>query len=65
MLTFDRLVGFKPNSRFFYPPFFWHVSMEKYLKQFTPKELRKMTGIAKAAARLFNEKGFLETSMDD
>ncbi len=24
-----------------------------------------MTGIAKAAARLFNEKGFLETSMDD
>jgi AcrR family transcriptional regulator len=39
--------------------------MEKYLKQFTPKELRKMTGIAKAAARLFNEKGFLETSMDD
>jgi AcrR family transcriptional regulator len=39
--------------------------MEKYLKQFTPKELHKMTGIAKAAARLFNEKGFLETSMDD
>ncbi len=39
--------------------------MEKYLKQFTPKELRKTTSIAKAAARLFNEKGFLETSMDD
>lgn len=39
--------------------------MEKYLMQFTPKELRKMTGIAKAAAKLFNEKGFLETSMDD
>ena len=39
--------------------------MESYLKQLTPKELRKMTGIAKAAARLFNEKGFLETSMDD
>jgi AcrR family transcriptional regulator len=39
--------------------------MEKYLKQFTPKELRKMTGIAKAAAKLFNEKGFLETSMED
>jgi len=39
--------------------------MKKYLKQFTPKELRKMTGIAKAAAKLFNEKGFLETSMDD
>ncbi len=27
--------------------------------------MRKMTGIAKAAAKLFNEKGFLETSMDD
>ena len=39
--------------------------MGKNLKQFTPKELRKVTGIAKAAARLFNEKGFLETSMDD
>ena len=39
--------------------------MEKNLKQFTPKELRKVTGIAKAAARLFNENGFLETSMDD
>ena len=39
--------------------------MGKYLKQFTQKELRKMTGIAKVAAKLFNEKGFLETSMDD
>ena len=39
--------------------------MGKYLKQLTPKELGKMTGIAKAAARLFNERGFLETSMDD
>jgi AcrR family transcriptional regulator len=39
--------------------------MESYLKQLTPKELHKMTGIAKAAARLFDEKGFLETSMDD
>jgi len=39
--------------------------MESYLKQLSPKELRKMTGIAKAAARLFHEKGFLETSMDD
>jgi TetR/AcrR family transcriptional regulator, cholesterol catabolism regulator len=39
--------------------------MEKYLKQLTQKELGKMTGIAKAAAKLFNEKGYLETSMDD
>ena len=39
--------------------------MGKYLNQLNEKELRKMTGIAKAAARLFNEKGFLETSMDD
>jgi AcrR family transcriptional regulator len=39
--------------------------MEKYLKQLTPKELGKMTSIAKAAAKLFNEKGYLETSMDD
>lgn len=39
--------------------------MEKYLKQLTPKELGKMTGIARAAAKLFNEKGYLETSMDD
>jgi len=39
--------------------------MEKYLKQLTPKELSKMTNIAKAAAKLFNEKGYLETSMDD
>jgi AcrR family transcriptional regulator len=39
--------------------------MEKYLKQLTQKELGKMTAIAKAAAKLFNEKGYLETSMDD
>jgi AcrR family transcriptional regulator len=39
--------------------------MENYSKQLTPKELRKMTGIAKVAARLFDEKGFLETSLDD
>jgi len=39
--------------------------MEKYLKQFTQKELGKMTAIVKVAAKLFNEKGFLETSMDD
>jgi len=39
--------------------------MEKNLKQSTPREVRKMAVISKAAARLFNEKGFLETSMDD
>jgi AcrR family transcriptional regulator len=39
--------------------------MGKYLKQLTQKELGKMTSIAKAAAKLFNEKGYLETSMDD
>ncbi len=39
--------------------------MGKYLHQLAGKELRKTTGIAKAAAKLFNEKGFLETSMDD
>jgi AcrR family transcriptional regulator len=39
--------------------------MEKYLKQLTQKKLGKMTSIAKAAAKLFNEKGYLETSMDD
>jgi AcrR family transcriptional regulator len=39
--------------------------MEKYLKQLTQKELGKMSSIAKAAAKLFNEKGYLETSMDD
>jgi AcrR family transcriptional regulator len=39
--------------------------MEKYLKQLTQKELGKMNTIAKAAAKLFNEKGYLETSMDD
>ena len=39
--------------------------MEKYLKQLTPKELSKMNTIAKASAKLFNEKSYLETSMDD
>jgi len=39
--------------------------MEKYLKQLTQKELGKMTNIAKAAVKLFDEKGYLETSMDD
>src|SRR4030043_392253 len=38
--------------------------MEKYPKQLTQKELGKMTSIAKAAAKLFHEKGYLETSMD-
>jgi AcrR family transcriptional regulator len=39
--------------------------MEKSLKQLTQKELGRMTSIAKVAAKLFNEKGYLETSMDD
>lgn len=39
--------------------------MERYLKQLTQKELGKMSNIANAAAKLFDEKGFLETSMDD
>src|SRR4030043_665207 len=41
------------------------VSMERYLKPLTQKELGKMTNIAKAAVKLFDEKGYLETSMDD
>ena len=39
--------------------------MGKYLDRLTEKESRKMTSIAKAAAKLFNEKGFCEASMDD
>ncbi len=39
--------------------------MEKYLKELNKKEFDKMEKISKAAARLFNEKGYLETSMDD
>ena len=39
--------------------------MQEYMKQLTQKEMGKMTMIAKAAAKLFNEKGYLETSMDD
>lgn len=39
--------------------------MEKYLKHLTEKELNKMNTIAKTAAVLFNEKGYLETSMND
>jgi len=39
--------------------------MEKYLKHLTEKELDKMNTIAKTAAVLFNEKGYLETSMND
>jgi AcrR family transcriptional regulator len=39
--------------------------MERYLKQLTQKELGKMANIAKAAAKLFDERGYLETSMDD
>ena len=44
---------------------FLNAFMKKYLKQLTQKELGKMTSIAKAAAKLFKEKGCLETSMDD
>ena len=39
--------------------------MEKNKTELSNKELDKMQKIAKAAARLFNEKGYLETSMDD
>jgi len=39
--------------------------MERYLKQLTQKELGKMANIAKAAAKLFDEEGYLETSMND
>jgi AcrR family transcriptional regulator len=39
--------------------------MERYLKQLTQKELGKMANIAKAAAKLFDEKSYLETSMED
>jgi AcrR family transcriptional regulator len=39
--------------------------MEKYLKHLTQKESNKMNTIAKTAAVLFNEKGYLETSMND
>lgn len=39
--------------------------MKDPLKQLSKKELEKMTAIAKVAAKLFNESGYLETSMDD
>lgn len=39
--------------------------MEKHLTALNKKEFDKMERIAKAAARLFNEKGYLDTSMDD
>jgi AcrR family transcriptional regulator len=39
--------------------------MKDPFKQLGKKELEKMTAIAKVAAKLFNEKGYLETSMDD
>lgn len=39
--------------------------MDKYWTELNKKELDKMDRIAKSAARLFNEKGYLETSMDD
>ena len=39
--------------------------MEKDFRKLNKKELYKMEKIAKSAAKLFNEKGYLETSMDD
>lgn len=39
--------------------------MEKDWTGLSKKELDKMEKIAKSAAKLFNEKGYLETSMDD
>jgi AcrR family transcriptional regulator len=44
---------------------FLNAFMKKYLKQLTQKELGRVTSIAKAAAKLFKEKGCWETSMDD
>jgi len=39
--------------------------MKKDLTELSEKELNKMEKIAKAAVKLFDEKGYLETSMDD
>ena len=39
--------------------------MEKGWTGLSKKEIDKMEKIAKSAAKLFNEKGYLETSMDD
>jgi len=39
--------------------------MEKDWTGLSKKEINKMEKIAKSAAKLFNEKGYLETSMDD
>ena len=39
--------------------------MEKNWIDLSNKEIDKMQKIAKSAAKLFNEKGYLETSMDD
>jgi AcrR family transcriptional regulator len=39
--------------------------MEKDWTGLSKKEIDKMTNIAKAAVKLFDEKGYLETSMDD
>ena len=41
------------------------IIMEKDWTGLSKKEIDKMTNIAKSAAKLFNEKGYLETSMDD
>ena len=39
--------------------------MKKDLTELSEKELNKMEKISKAAVKLFDEKGYLETSMDD
>ena len=39
--------------------------MEKDWTGLSKKEIDKMEKIAKSAAKFFNEKGYLETSMDD
>ncbi len=39
--------------------------MEKKWLELSKRELERMNFIAKSAAKLFNEKGYLETSMDD
>jgi AcrR family transcriptional regulator len=39
--------------------------MDTKRKQLGQKRLEKAVSIGRAAAKLFNEKGYLETSMDD
>ncbi len=39
--------------------------MGKYWTRFNKKDWSKIAGIGKAAAKLFYEKGYIETSIDD